>query len=185
MSTLRPQNWCSRCEHTWYPRGSNRSASCPNCGSRAVNVVVPRPPRGPGVMQSCVSVVVVLACVWVIYMTLPVVDKIIETAPPSSSEENRPPKRRPPPPSSRSPNSARSSPAAGPASKDTATSEAETQPAKFDELYLKDGRVLRGKALIVSPTLILFRWKGEDGVERKQQFKRAEVKFVLKDSKIK
>lgn len=30
--TLRPQNRCRACGHTWYPRGSNLSRKCPNCG---------------------------------------------------------------------------------------------------------------------------------------------------------
>jgi hypothetical protein len=37
--TKRPQNRCSKCGHTWYPRGSNRSVRCPNCGNTSVSVV--------------------------------------------------------------------------------------------------------------------------------------------------
>jgi predicted RNA-binding Zn-ribbon protein involved in translation (DUF1610 family) len=31
-TTLRPQNSCGWCGHTWYPRGSHYSPRCPNCG---------------------------------------------------------------------------------------------------------------------------------------------------------
>lgn len=37
--SLRPQNRCTDCTYTWYPRGKNRSLRCPNCGSGAVEVV--------------------------------------------------------------------------------------------------------------------------------------------------
>lgn len=32
--TKRPQNRCSECGYTWYPRGKNLSRWCPYCGSR-------------------------------------------------------------------------------------------------------------------------------------------------------
>lgn len=36
--TRRPQNICKSCGHTWYPRGSNISLKCPNCGSMNTGV---------------------------------------------------------------------------------------------------------------------------------------------------
>jgi hypothetical protein len=30
-STRRPLNFCSRCGHTWYPRGHDVSTRCPRC----------------------------------------------------------------------------------------------------------------------------------------------------------
>ncbi len=38
--TKRPQNYCGSCGYSWYPRGSNRSAGCPRCGSRHVKLGV-------------------------------------------------------------------------------------------------------------------------------------------------
>lgn len=35
--TLRPQNKCQSCGHTWYPRGKNVSAQCPNCKRTGVS----------------------------------------------------------------------------------------------------------------------------------------------------
>ena len=32
----RPQNACSRCGHTWFPRGKNVSSCCPRCGCYTV-----------------------------------------------------------------------------------------------------------------------------------------------------
>lgn len=34
--TRRPHNECSKCGHTWYPRGADRSRRCPACGSSGV-----------------------------------------------------------------------------------------------------------------------------------------------------
>lgn len=33
-STLRPQNFCGNCGHSWFPRGTDYSPRCPNCGRR-------------------------------------------------------------------------------------------------------------------------------------------------------
>jgi hypothetical protein len=32
--TQRPQNYCSHCGHTWFPRGHDHSPYCPKCGVR-------------------------------------------------------------------------------------------------------------------------------------------------------
>jgi len=37
--TYRPQNRCRDCGYTWFPRGRNLSVQCPNCASRATEVV--------------------------------------------------------------------------------------------------------------------------------------------------
>lgn len=39
--TLRPQNTCGACGHTWYPRGKNLSPKCPECGSRETKILMP------------------------------------------------------------------------------------------------------------------------------------------------
>lgn len=39
MATKRPQNRCSQCGYTWYPRGKNISLRCPNCGHTGVKLV--------------------------------------------------------------------------------------------------------------------------------------------------
>lgn len=39
--TLRPQNKCGACGHTWYPRGKNLSPKCPECGSRETKILAP------------------------------------------------------------------------------------------------------------------------------------------------
>lgn len=39
----RPKNECRNCRHTWFPRGHERSAECPNCKGRSVSVVAPTP----------------------------------------------------------------------------------------------------------------------------------------------
>lgn len=36
--TKRPQNFCRTCGNSWYPRGKDRSANCPRCGSEAVDL---------------------------------------------------------------------------------------------------------------------------------------------------
>ncbi len=36
--TKRPQNFCCSCGNSWYPRGKNRSDSCPRCGSPDVQL---------------------------------------------------------------------------------------------------------------------------------------------------
>ena len=38
-ATLRDQNVCYDCRHTWYPRGKDLSTRCPNCGSHDVHYV--------------------------------------------------------------------------------------------------------------------------------------------------
>lgn len=35
---MRPQNLCKNCKYTWYPKGRNVSAKCPQCGSRDVQI---------------------------------------------------------------------------------------------------------------------------------------------------
>lgn len=40
-STLRPQNKCGSCGHTWHPRGTDQSPKCPACGSRSTRIVAP------------------------------------------------------------------------------------------------------------------------------------------------
>ena len=37
--TLRNQNVCTSCNHTWFPRGHDVSHRCPRCSSSAVSVV--------------------------------------------------------------------------------------------------------------------------------------------------
>jgi hypothetical protein len=37
--TLRPQNRCEGCGYTWYPRGKDLSARCPDCGSTRTALV--------------------------------------------------------------------------------------------------------------------------------------------------
>ena len=37
-STKRPLNKCKKCGRTWYPRGSNLSSRCPQCGSSKTTV---------------------------------------------------------------------------------------------------------------------------------------------------
>src|SRR5262245_22222288 len=37
--TQRPQNSCTKCGYTWYPRGHDLSSRCPNCGSAQVGLV--------------------------------------------------------------------------------------------------------------------------------------------------
>lgn len=39
--TKRPLNRCADCRRTWYPRGSDRSTRCPECGSESVQIEVP------------------------------------------------------------------------------------------------------------------------------------------------
>jgi len=36
--TKRPQNFCASCGYSWYPKGSNRAAKCPRCGSARVEL---------------------------------------------------------------------------------------------------------------------------------------------------
>ena len=38
--TKRPQNFCRSCKHSWYPRGHNRSARCPECKSPEVELAL-------------------------------------------------------------------------------------------------------------------------------------------------
>ena len=35
----RQQNYCRNCGNTWYPRGTNRSRTCPHCKSSEVGLV--------------------------------------------------------------------------------------------------------------------------------------------------
>jgi hypothetical protein len=36
--TKRPQNFCGACGYSWYPKGKNRAAQCPRCGSPQVEL---------------------------------------------------------------------------------------------------------------------------------------------------
>jgi hypothetical protein len=38
--TKRPQNFCSSCGYSWYPRGKSVSAACPRCGSEGVTTLL-------------------------------------------------------------------------------------------------------------------------------------------------
>ena len=64
--TKRPQNVCETCGHTWYPRGSDVSISCPNCGNRDVKLagcLGPVSPTSGGGMGGCGQVVVLLVAI--------------------------------------------------------------------------------------------------------------------------
>lgn len=52
--TLRPQNYCKSCGHTWYPRGKNLSPKCPNCYSRDTSIGC-----APGLILVVVAVLMV------------------------------------------------------------------------------------------------------------------------------
>lgn len=52
----RPQNGCSACGYTWYPRGKDLSISCPNCSSRDVYLW----PGAGGCGWICIGILVLL-----------------------------------------------------------------------------------------------------------------------------
>jgi hypothetical protein len=57
--TQRPQNECEACGYTWYPRGKNLSARCPNCGSSRTTFVPVVPDSASsalGVLLGCLAV---------------------------------------------------------------------------------------------------------------------------------
>jgi len=54
--TLRPQNRCSRCGYSWYPRGNNVSLRCPSCGARFNYAEVVSNNPGPTGCASCLAI---------------------------------------------------------------------------------------------------------------------------------
>ena len=54
--TKRPQNRCTRCGHTWFPRGHNVSAACPNCRSEGVQQIVRIAPKASSLVGAVIGI---------------------------------------------------------------------------------------------------------------------------------
>ncbi len=62
--TMRPQNGCQDCGHTWFPRGGNLSKRCPECHSENT-AFLPPPPAPPSsfgdsVLRGCLAIGAIL-----------------------------------------------------------------------------------------------------------------------------
>ena len=67
--TKRPQNFCASCGYSWYPKGSNRAAKCPRCGSARVELAFEGCLRALLYLIASPFILVMIAC-QLVYRTL-------------------------------------------------------------------------------------------------------------------
>lgn len=66
--TKRLQNFCRSCGYSWYPRGKDRSAQCPHCGSPEVELAIEALLRALAYLIAAPFILTALLVQWLIML---------------------------------------------------------------------------------------------------------------------